>query len=592
MKNLCLGASSLNKIKNSLPEINYTLSFEKPFTHYCEVLINIKDINQDSIIFLMPVWTPGSYLIREYSRNVEGIFASGADGKNLDLEKINKNSWRVDTKNQKEIRFSYKVYCNEFSVRTNEVNSEHAFITGAGTFMYAKGFEESKCILKINLPPEWKKVSTGLENLSGNVYSAENYDELVDTPLEIGNQNILEFEIDGIRHFICMSGKGNYKDETIINDFRKIAGEEIKLFGGKIPYKNYTFIILLSDKGGGGLEHHNSFVGIAERNIFNDEKLYKKFLGLVSHEFFHLWNVKRIRPEALGPFDYEKENYTKNLWVAEGWTSFYDDVILRRAEILNDTEYFEFFDGNINDIMRFKGRFIQSLAESSFDTWIKYYRQNENSVNSQISYYTKGALVTMMLNIEIIQNTDADRSMDDVLRIMYEDYLKDNSKGFSDSRVKEVCETVSGKNLNEFWKKYIEGTEDLPLEEYFKICGLELINENASGNASLDIESRTDNGRYIISKVFAGGTAYESGLNSGDEIIAVNETRIDGNVLPKILKDIKAGEEAEVLISRSGLIKELKVKFLNPLPKFKLKELETKTEQQKRFLEKWLTGKS
>lgn len=570
--------------------INYSISFERPFTHYCEIEISLQDLKQDTVIFSMPVWTPGSYLIREFAKNVEGVYAENSNSKILPVEKINKNSWKVDTKGQSEIKFKYKVYCNEFTVRTSEINSEHAFISSSGVFMFVRGFENKKCILKINLPSGWTKISTGLTLESGNVYSAENYDVFIDSPVEIGNQNILDFEVKGIKHYICLSGNGNYKEESLIKDFKKIAEEEIKLLGGRIPYKNFTFIIHLVEKGGGGLEHLNSFVAQFNRWNFGDEKFYKKFLGLVSHEFFHLWNVKRIRPEELGPFDYDNENYTKGLWVAEGWTSFYDNLILRRAGLIDNKEYFEFLDVEVNDIMRFKGRFVQTLAESSFDTWIKYYRKDENSNNSQISYYTKGALVSMILNLEIIKNTNAAKSLDDALRMLYADFEKDNSKGFTDGRIREVCETVNGKKLYDFWEKYITGKDELPLDEYLGFCGLELINENAPEDILLDIEVKSENGKSIVAKVFAGGSAYESGLNSGDELIAVNGIRISETILKTVLKNYSPGDQIKILISRKGIISEINVKLLKPIPKYKIKESEVKSDEQKKILDKWIRG--
>ncbi len=538
----------------------------------------------------MPVWTPGSYLIREYAKNVDEVKVENANSEKIRVKKINKNSWSVDSKGQNHLKFKYRVYCNEFTVRTSTVNNEHAFLSGAGTFMYVKGFEDKKCILKINPPPEWKKISTGLNKVTKNTYYADNYDNLIDSPVEIGNQKVHEFEIKGIKHFICLYGKGNYKDDIIINDFKKIAEEEIKLFDSEIPYKDYTFIIHLVEKGGGGLEHLNSFVAQINRWSFGDDKLYKKFLGLVSHEFFHLWNVKRIRPETLGPFNYNIENYTESLWIAEGWTSFYDNLFLRRCNIIDNKEYFEFVDVEVNDIMRFKGRFSQSLAESSMDTWIKFYRKDENYSNSQVSYYTKGALVALMLNIEIITATNAARSLDDVMRMLYRNYKEDSTKGYTDKSVKEASESVGGIDLNDFWEKYVYGVEDLPINEYLNRCGLKLINEKSEVQCALDIETKNDNGRYIVTKLYAGGSAYESGMNFNDEIIAVNGTRVDIKLMDKILENCKTEEVIEVLINRGGIINTIPVKLLTPIPKYKIEEAECKNEDQQKFLNKWLTG--
>lgn len=588
-------ANSLSREKKEtvqLKSIDYSISFEKPYTHYCEVEIKITDFNQVSMIFSMPVWTPGSYLIREFARNVENVKAFNSNGDSLKTEKINKNSWEVNTQNEKVVIFKYSVYCNESSVRTSEINSSHAFINITGVFMYVKGLENTKCRLSIDMSAEWNKISTGLKKESENVFTAENYDEFADCPIEIGNQEILEFEIKGVKHYICIYGKGNYDREILVNDFRTICEEEIRFFGDSIPYHNYTFIIHLLDRGGGGLEHMNSFVAQAESWLFSDEKKYKRFLGLVSHEFFHLWNVKRIRPETLGPFNYNEENYTKALWVAEGWTSFYDNVILRRCGLLDNEEYYEFISRELNDVMRFEGRFRQSAEESSFDTWIKFYRKNENFHNSQISYYSKGALIAMLLNLEIIRETNSERSLDDVLRVLYEDYKKAPLKGYSDQRIKDVCEEVCKKNLDGFWERFVKGYDELPLEEYLGLAGLILVNENEELNTSLDISTRTDNGRLIISEVYAGGSGYESGLNSGDEIIAVNDVRMNNDLIKTVLENEEAGNSTEVLISRNGLIEKITVKLLNPLPKYSIEESESISEEQKRILNKWLTDKS
>lgn len=574
-------------------EINYTISFNRPFTHYCEVEISLKDLKdlkEDSIDFSMPVWTPGSYLVREFARNVDNVSAENSSGKNLNCEKINKNTWRVDIKGQSELKLGYRVYCNESTVRTSEVNSEHAFICSSGVFMFVRGFENKKCRLKINLPKEWKKISTGLNKESDTEYSAENYDVFIDSPIEIGNQNVLEFEVKGIKHFICLTGTGFYDEEVLVNDFKAIVEEEVKFFEGDIPYEHFTFIVHIVEKGGGGLEHLNSFVVQIGRWYLKEEKFYKKFLGLVSHEFFHLWNVKRIRPEGLGPFNYDKENHSKCLWVAEGFTSFFDNLILKRCGLLEADEYYEFLDREINAVMRTEGRLHQSLEESSFDTWIKYYRQDENYTNSQISYYTKGSVVALMLNIEIIKSTDCEKSLDDVMRILFDDYKKDNSKGFSDKRIKEICEEVCRKNLDEFWKKYISGTDELPVNEYLNIAGLEIKDMNENLPAALDIETKTEDGKVIVSKVFAGYSGYESGLNSSDEIIAINGFRANKENLKNLTRDLNTDDEVKIIISRKGLIMEMNIKLLKPMPEFRVSEIENRSEKQEKILGKWLTG--
>ncbi|MBL7129108.1 MAG: M61 family metallopeptidase, partial [Ignavibacteria bacterium] len=454
--------------------IFYKISFKKPFTHYCGVEIKVAlEEFKDSLIFSMPSWTPGSYLIRDYARNVQQVNSIGDTGNSLDVVKENKNNWRVYTEKQKEVTLRYKVYCNEVSVRTSEINDDHAFLCGASVFMYVKGMENTKCILRINYPDAWKKVSTGLSETQDGFLTAKNYNEFIDCPIEIGNQKILEFDIEGVKHLISIYGEGNYDDNIIIKDIKKIVREQIKFFR-EIPYKKYIFLIRLAEKRGGGLEHNNSFSVITERWCFTDAERYKKFLSLVSHEFFHLWNGKRIIPKEFFQYNYDNENYTKCLWVIEGWTTFYGDVLLRRCGLNSNEDYFKFIERLVTDVLKNQGRFLQSLEESSFDTWIKFYKKDENYQNASISYYTKGALVALMLNLEIIKSTDAEQSLDDVIRKLYEDYIASDSKGYTNEKIKNLCEDISGKVFTDFWSKYIEGIDEIPLKKYLDYAGLTL----------------------------------------------------------------------------------------------------------------------
>ncbi|MBS1517090.1 MAG: M61 family metallopeptidase [Bacteroidetes bacterium] len=571
-------------------EIFYRISFPEKQAHYCEIEITLKENKSPEIIFSMPVWAPGSYLIREFSRNVDNVYAESAEGKILLTEKLSKNTWKVSAEGESEFTFRYRVYCNELTVRTSCVNSEHAFISSSGVFMFAEGMQDCRCTLEIDMPHEWSSVSTGMDRVSENTFTAENYDVFIDSPLEIGNQTILEFSINGVSHYICLAGKGNYDGDKLVNDFRKIAEEQIKFFGGEILYRHYTYIINLVEKGGGGLEHLNSFAVQIPRLNFSDKKLYNKFLGLVSHEFFHLWNVKRIRPVELGPFDYNKENYTRGLWVAEGWTSYFDNVFIRRAGLINDEDYFGFLAHEYNDVMRFSGRYHQSLADSSFDAWIKFYRKDENYNNTQISYYTKGALVALILNLEIIKNTDGKRCLDDAMRILYDDFRRDSSKGYTQQRIREVCEAVNGRDIDEFWEKYVEGKDELPMEEYLDLAGLKVEDTADSAQSFLGIESRTENGNLVITKVLAGGSAYISGLNFKDEIISMDGYRVNENNAKNILSGKKTGDTVKFIVGRDGLIKEINVILAEPFPMFEVKRKETVTDNQEKIFSKWIYG--
>jgi predicted metalloprotease with PDZ domain len=370
---------------------------------------------------------------------------------------------------------------------------------------------------------------------------------------------------------------------------KKIVSEQIKLFG-ETPYKTYTFLIRLAEKRGGGLEHTNSFSVITERWSFTDAELYKKFLSLVSHEFFHLWNGKRIIPKEFFQYNYDSENYTKCLWVIEGWTTFYGDVLLKRCGLFNKEDFFKFIERSVNNVLRYQGRLLQSLEESSFDTWIKFYKKDENYQNANISYYTKGALVALMLNLEIIKSTDAKHSLDNVIKKLFENYKEGDNKGYTNEKIKNLCENISGKDFTNFWRKYIEGTEEVPIKKYLDYAGLTLENEHKEDYVSLDIEVVKDDNKLIIEKVYAGGSGYESGLNSGDKILTINNIEVTKEDIERRLQNFNVGDKTKVTVLRKGSLKDIKVELLHALPNYKVQESENKSDSQTRYLNKWVEG--
>ena len=435
-------------------DISFTVAMTRPHTHLLEVDVAIKRTAngppQEQLV--LPVWTPGSYLVREFARHVQDFAATDAAGQPLKWEKTNKDTWRITTNGAREWHARYRVYANELSVRTSELNSGHAFWNNANILMYLDGYLQSPSTVRVLAPDVWK-VATGLPAVLGqkNTFRAENFDILYDSPFEVSNFKTLVFNVKGVAHRIVIDGEGNYDPERMRRDVQKIVETEVELMGGEVPYHDYTFILHL--RGGGGLEHLNStalgYPRFGFRATGGDRatsaapnatesvgREYRGFLSLVSHEFFHLWNVKRIRPDALGPFDYTQENYTKMLWVAEGITDYYADVALRRAGLISEGEYLSATARAIQTLQNTPGRLVQSAEESSFDSWIKYYRQDENSVNSQVSYYEKGALLGLLLDLEIRKRSGGAKSLDDVMRYLYTEYFKQNRNygpvGFSE----------------------------------------------------------------------------------------------------------------------------------------------------------------
>ncbi|MBA3334310.1 MAG: M61 family metallopeptidase, partial [Acidobacteria bacterium] len=393
-------AVEIKPIITSATDISYTVSMSKPWTHLLEVEMRYRAPNMPAMAELkMPVWTPGSYLVREYARHVEDFTAKDAGGNNLTWQKINKNTWQIDTRGAKEIVARYNVYANELTVRTNELNDQHAFFTNAALLMFPKDGLSQPSTVKVLPYGNWK-VATGLPKIENqtNTFRAENFDVLYDSPFEVGNFTETTFVFRGVPHRLIFEGEGNYDLQKTAKDIEKIVAQGVEIFG-EIPYKDYLFIVNL--RGGGGLEHLNSTALQWNKFGFKPEASYRGFLNLVAHEYFHLWNVKRIRPDTLGPFDYENENYTKSLWVAEGTTAYYEGVLLRRAGLNTDKDVLNSKTALIQALQNRPGRTETNLENTSFDAWIKYYRPDENAVNNQISYYDKGELVNFLLDIEI-----------------------------------------------------------------------------------------------------------------------------------------------------------------------------------------------
>ena len=579
---------SFQMISQANSNINYTLSFPEPQTHYVQVQMEISAINGDFVDLKMPVWTPGSYLVREFARHVEAFDAKSGNT-NLTFEKTNKNTWRINTKGLKSISVNYKVYAFELTVRTSFVDAAHAYINGASVFMYVAGRQNDASDIKIVPSKDWKVISNSLDKVGEDAWvrTAPNYDILADSPFEIGNHEVIAFTAAGIPHEIAMYGRAPYDKEKIVKDFTKIIETEKGIFD-EHPCQHYVFIVHNLVAGGGGLEHLNSTTLQTNRNSYTTEAGYNGFLSLAAHEYFHLWNVKRLRPDVLGPFDYDNENYTTQLWISEGFTAFYDEWVTRRAGFYTETKYQESIAGVLSLLANTPGNLVQSASESSFDAWIKYYRRNENSNNSGVSYYDKGALLGMLLNLEILQGSNGKYTLDEAMKRAYNKYYVKAKRGFTEKEFKTVLEEVAGKNLDDFYTKYIHGTELPNLDKYFDIIGVKITNTNeASKDVWLGANTTSTNGRTVISSVVKGACAYTYGLNANDEIIAIDGYRIDD--LAKFLSTRKVGESLDFVISRDGVLQTVKVKLgNNTTVKYKLEKIEKPSNAQSTAYEKWI----
>jgi predicted metalloprotease with PDZ domain len=564
------------------PEINYTVSMTKPWTHLLEVEMRVKpSAKADTAEILMPVWTPGSYLIREYARHVQDFAAKDTSGNALAWEKTNKNTWQITTRGAPEFVVSYRVYANELTVRTNELNDEHAFWNNAALLMFPKDNLNAPSTLKVIPFGNWK-IATGLPKVAGqeNTFRAENFDILYDSPFEVADFKETTFDVQGVPHRIVVTGEGNYDLAKMARDMKKIVEEGSKIFGD-VPYKDYTFIVNL--RGGGGLEHLNSTA--LQFNKFGFTTQYTGFLNLVAHEHFHAWNVKRIRPDALGPFDYSNENYTKLLWVAEGGTAYYESVLMSRAGLISDKEFLATRAAGIQALQTRPGRFQTSLEEASFDAWIKYYRQDENAINNQISYYDKGEIVNFLLDMEIRRASNGAKSLDDVMRYLYAEFYKKN-KNYTPADYQKVSEMMAGGSLEDFFKKYVRGREEIDYNSILGSHGLRLVTTGASAReaAYLGANLSQQGERLTITSVPAGTPAYEQGLNTNDQIIAIDGYRASQPFLQSYLGEKRPGDKIKVTVFRFDEMRDFEITLSGrAAPNYRIVAVDNPTDAQRKL---------
>jgi len=586
----------------SAPEISYAVSMPEPHTHLLQVEMRVVGRGAANlpaqIELVMPVWTPGSYLVREYARHVQDFAATEAGGKPLAWRKINKNTWRVETRGAaREVRATYKVYANELTVRTNELHDRHAFWNNAALLMYVDGQLSAPATVRVVPFGDWR-IATGLPSVPGqrNAFRAENFDVLYDSPFLLSDFKTLSFEVRNVPHRIIIDGEGNYDAERMRRDMQRIVEASVAMMGD-VPYRDYTFQLMLHPTAGGGLEHLNSTALIWRRHNFRPEASYDDFLSLVAHEYFHLWNVKRIRPDALGPFDYTGENYTRLLWVAEGITSYYENILSRRAGVISDKEYLTTIAGAIRGLQNTPGRLEQSIEEASFDAWIKYYRPDENTLNSAISYYDKGSIVGLLLDLEIRRRSAGAKSLDDVMRYLYNEFAKKN-RNYTPEDFQRTAETAAGASLDDFFRRYVRGREELDYNMAFAAVGLQLqttaasttdASKPAAPKAYFGTNLRQDGDRLIVASVPAGTPAYNQGITFNDQIIALDGGRVTLTTFNARLEEKKPGDEVRLTVFRLDELRTITIKLSGRVEEnYRIVPLAQQTPEQKRLYEGWL----
>lgn len=543
-------------------QINYKLSMPNPNDHYFHVQMELSNFKDRVLQVKLPVWAPGSYMVREFSKHINLVQAKNENGKALKIKKTDKNTWLIETERATKITINYEVYAFDLSVRTSFLDHTHGYVNGTSIFMYVNGYKDLKGRLDVHPHHTFADVATSLKPAADAMaadgvfsFRFDDYDQLVDCPIEIGNLEKFDFMAAGIKHRVVIYGEGNHDIERMKIDMARICNVTTAVFGNN-PNDDYLFIIHNTENGGGGLEHMNSTT-LNVRRFSYDGTRYLGFLSLVAHEYFHLWNVKRLRPIELGPFNYNSESYTSLLWVMEGFTSYYDELLLRRADFYTKDQYLRTLFGTINSVENQPGNKIQPVAHASFDAWIKLYHPNENSNNSTISYYSKGQLIGAVIDAMIIASTNGKKCLDDFMRVLYEKYYVKENRGFTEKEFKGDLEVFLGKNLDTFFDDYIHGTKPLEYEKAFAEIGVQVVKQEKT-EAFFGTSLSESNGRLTVSRVQSNSAAEKAGISAKDEIIAVNGFRTSQSGFNEFIGRIQVGQSFDVMISRDGKIMNLK----------------------------------
>ncbi|MGA7846372.1 MAG: PDZ domain-containing protein [Thermoplasmata archaeon] len=580
--------------------VRYDVSVADPKTHRLQVLMDIPEVSGNSIDLVLPSWLPGSYHIQDQARNLRSLRAAQAgSGTELPVSKQDKARWRVTTEGSSHIEVRFEVYGHSLLDDSVDITTEHFYLNPGCFLPYVEGREREAIEIAVHVPGDWR-VYTELPEIGRSParFRARDYDELVDEPIDCGKPVELTVRAAGIPHRILLCGAGgNFEAHQLETDVAKIAEAAMRLMGGS-PLQHYTFFYHLTDGQWpiiGGLEHKNSTSIVAFRTVFRPEEEYRKFLGVTSHEYFHLYNVKRIRPRVLGPFDYTKENYTHLLWAMEGSTDYFGDLVLLRAGLLPPPKYLEEIGKKIRSYVNTPGRKAQSLEELSFNTWIDEYKRYEETPNQSVSYYLKGDLVTNCLDLEIRHRTDGRSSMEAVYRTLWEEYGQPD-RGLEETEILTVANRVTGLDLSEFFRRYVGGTHEIDFSSFLGYAGLKPEpQEHPPGKEDepmagwLGVVTKDDGGRARVAVVLEDGPGRRAGLSPGDEIVAFDGQRVSFSDLAKALQRFPPGSSVELTIFRRGLLTSVPVETGKAPPeKLLIVSADDATALARRIHEAWL----
>jgi predicted metalloprotease with PDZ domain len=540
----------------------------EPHTHRVQVEEVFETGGAAAVTVRMPVWTPGSYLVREYARQVETFAAFAPSGEPLTAKKVAKNRWEIATGGAGSVVVRMQIYAREPSVRSNLVEVDQAVLVGAATFVEPIHLTGAAYDVRMEVPPAWEGAWSALDpHPDGQAahWVARSWDELLDSPIVAGRADVQTFDVFGVPHrLVSLGGDGWWDFPAARDDVARIVREEVATWG-VVPYDHYDFFNVIAE-GGGGLEHLDSTLMFAKRAAGRDPEARRKWLGLVSHELFHAWNVKRLRPAALGPFDYEREVHTPSLWVAEGVTSYYDDLVLARAGLMTESAYLAQLSKAITTLEEGHGRRVQPLTDASFDAWIKHYRPDENAENRQVDYYVKGALVGWLLDARLREATRGAASLDTALRLAWARFPEE--QGYTEEALRALFSEVAGQDLGPWLAAMCDEVGELDYGPALRWFGLRFAAVDAPDPSDGPTVTLGLEPAAVVAKVRVGTPAYQAGVDVGDELIALDGLRVVEGDLDAHLRGREAGQVVTLLVSRRGRLVSIPVTLAErPVPR-------------------------
>lgn len=574
-------------------KIEFTVSMQDPSLQMYEVSLQCEGIKKEWLDFKIPVWMPGYYQLLDYAGNIGQFRVTDSQGQTIKWEKAASNIWRVYSNNAATLTINYTVKATRNFVATNYLDAERGFIAPTGLFMHVDGYIRQPVIVTIKPFPKWDRIATGLEPVPGKTFTftAADFDVLYDSPLLIGNlEELPSFSVRGVPHYFIGFKLGNFDKRKFVADLKKIVETAVDMMGD-IPYKHYTFIAI--GPGNGGIEHLNS-TAISFKGDGLDGPGRNGMLSFLAHEYFHHYNAKRIRPIELGPFDYDRGNRTNMLWVAEGITAYYDELLLRRAGLMNEDDLLKAYRSSILAYENKPGRLFQSVTQASYDTWSDGpFGRTGDDVNKTISYYEKGPVLGMLLDFKIRHETKNRKSLDDVMRTLYNDFYRQKNRGYTEDEFRKVCETIAGVSLADFFE-YVYTVKQIDYAKYFGYAGLQIDTMLATlPGAWLGITVREKNDSLTISQVEWDSPAWHAGIRARQSLLTINGEPATAKTVEALQKEKKAGDIVHLQVVQQDTIKDipllLETKYQKP---FTVNRIAKPTALQAAILKDWLKGKA